>query len=1019
MANEIQKTRRTQVVSPSGTASRMGVVDVYTPNISEMFNVAGDSLNKLAENQIKIMDAKWQNNFESETSQYLSNKVNSILQSGEKPDLTKFQEEADGYINGVLSNVPERLSIGAEAFFNQKNLNAFETLRKQANLIEFNEVQDAYKKNLQSSLADMDNHINNSLLVSQSPQEFLDSFNQYATTDLTAFLSKHSEKFDSLILLSQGKLTQSDKDNAEQLLLKEVEMRRVNAIVKSFYQNIDVNNLAEVSEADKQAQLFLRNYAQDEGNVRGVNYDVFKDSTGESVGQTVIDEILTNGVSTFKTIKALNDFNLDNNTKKKMSEDVLQIDAIVKNISNVTTPMVMGQNTFEEDGVPMSPEGFRKLLDSQNINYTTTDITKLFKANEAAINLRLQIKPYFNGSSKSSLVDILDQKENKEYLDTLGITSEQFVQGIIANIDPELEDTLEGYLKIGETPETANLVFTLMRENQVLTTGAKQLLNNMSTSKLFDLLDGKDYEAINQFVSTSVPIWDSLTEGGVIQYSNIDKDSNELLNFFNSLKSYRDPIQLANDWKNIQKNKNENKLKSDSGGVIPMPSSGKTFFNELEKDEGYSVTKSFLEREFENIRSKNYKGFLDSLVPMKIVMESSETARAEIERLYNPEYIKNLDSLVYEKAKMLTKLEIDDNTDPIVVNNIFEAKVAQVMEQLVNEDDYGVTRFAPNSGSQFTFSKDSMEKIHNIDEYTAINYLTSFVSMYLETNYDTDADLRNAFQINGYEVKPSREDIYNLAEQGGLELIRIDGTNDYRVRLNLDFSKKFDRYAYADESIDIKVNGMDFNPSEMFNKKFETYMEERTNKYIESQPEIGKDTWIDPYIMGPLIKKWIMTFKTAGIPFDDSSWNSLQKEYQDKIIDFYEDTANDYAFNYSKLLTGSSKNPDQTDKEYLITNAMNIHKNIFEEASNTDSFSTLEENVDIIMKTFVDRLETKPGQVAFLLDVYNLYKPDINELKKAIKTGNVDKLHSLFPDMGDMQKRILTYTFSPEYYEIN
>ena len=143
------------------------------------------------------------------------------------------------------------------------------------------------------------------------------------------------------------------------------------------------------------------------------------------------------------------------------------------------------------------------------------------------------------------------------------------------------------------------------------------------------------------------------------------------------------------------------------------------------------------------------------------------------------------------------------------------------------------------------------------------------------------------------------------------------------------------------------------------------------------------------------------------------------KEYQDKIIDFYEDTANDYAFNYSKLITGSSKNPGQTDKEYLITNAMNIHKNIFEEASNTDSFSTLEENVDIIMKTFVDRLETKPGQVAFLLDVYNLYKPDINELKKAIKKGDVDKLHSLFPDMGDMQKRILTYTFSPEYYEIN
>ena len=92
MAREIQRTRRTQTVSPSGTASRMGVVDVYTPNISEMFNVAANTMNNLAENQIKILDAKWQNNFETETTKYINNKVESILKSGEKPDLTRFQE---------------------------------------------------------------------------------------------------------------------------------------------------------------------------------------------------------------------------------------------------------------------------------------------------------------------------------------------------------------------------------------------------------------------------------------------------------------------------------------------------------------------------------------------------------------------------------------------------------------------------------------------------------------------------------------------------------------------------------------------------------------------------------------------------------------------------------------------------------------------------------------------------------------------------------------------------------------
>ena len=118
MATEIKRTRRMNTVSPSATASRMGVVDVYTPNLSQTFNVVADTMNTLAENQIKILDAKWQNNFETETTKYLNNKLNTILQSGEKPDLEKFQEEADGYINGVLANVPERLSIGAESYFN-------------------------------------------------------------------------------------------------------------------------------------------------------------------------------------------------------------------------------------------------------------------------------------------------------------------------------------------------------------------------------------------------------------------------------------------------------------------------------------------------------------------------------------------------------------------------------------------------------------------------------------------------------------------------------------------------------------------------------------------------------------------------------------------------------------------------------------------------------------------------------------------------------------------------------------
>lgn len=1009
MAREIQRTRRTQTVSPSGTASRMGVVDVYTPNISQMFNVAADTMNNLAENQIKILDAKWQNNFETETTKYLNNKVDSILKSGEKPDLTRFQEEADGYINGVLSNVPERLSIGAEAYFNQKNLNAFETLRKQANIIEYQELTNSYEKNLESTLLNVDTFIENNFLTSRNPQESIDGINNFFATQVTAFLGSHGEKYNAMKIASEFKLNDGTQREAEQGLLLSLEQKRVNAIVKSFYQNIDITDPQQVANAENEAQMFLRNYSLNEGGVRGVNYEIFEDETGNKIGQDIIDKIVDNGIKRFNTIKSLNEFEINKIRTKKLTEDSLQIESITNSISDVTKPMIMGENIYTEGDSLMSPQGFRDLLDSKGIVYNTSDITDLVKKNQDAFFLRQSTSDYFSGKSESDLSEILSSKENQDRLTSLGLTSKEYIGGVISEFFPEVEDTLEGYMDLINRPNEANVLFTFMRENETLTNGAKQLMNTMNSTKLFDLLDEKNEDAINQWFDTAVPVWNSLTDGGIVSFEGINKNTNEMFSFFNGLKEFYDPITLAKEWKENQEIKQKNLLTKESGGVIALTAPAKEFFNEIEGMEGYSVTSNFLNKEFDRVRSKQeYSAFF----PMRIVVETSESAKKEIERLYDPEYIKNLDALVYEQAKMLTSIEVGPNTNPDIVSNIFEQNVAKVMTKLVNEDDFGTTRFAPNSGEKYTFAKDALEKVHKLDEYTAINHLSSFTYMYVENNYDTDENLRNAFQINGIETKPTQEDLYQLAEQGGLEVERIDGTDDYRVKLNLDFSKKFDRYGYADDSISIKVNGKDFNPSEMFNTSFQTYVEKRTQDYLDT-------TDMDPYIMRPLVNKFMNSMRTVGIPFDDTNFNLLQKDYQDKLIDVYEETANDYAFSFSNIITNTFKQENESDRDFLLRQSVDIHNAIFEEAAMPDSFGTLEENVDAVMDMFSKRLETKPGQVAFILDAYNLYKPDLKKLKSAIRSGNVKKLHSLFPEMGDMQKRVLTYLFSPEYYETN
>jgi len=110
---------------------------------------------------------------------------------------------------------------------------------------------------------------------------------------------------------SNFKLNKSTQKQAEEALMVSLEQKRVNAIVKSFYQNIDVSNAEQVAEADAEAQLFLRNYSLNEGGVRGVNYEVFEDETGRKIGQEIIDGVVKNGINTYNTTKSLNDFKVN------------------------------------------------------------------------------------------------------------------------------------------------------------------------------------------------------------------------------------------------------------------------------------------------------------------------------------------------------------------------------------------------------------------------------------------------------------------------------------------------------------------------------------------------------------------------------------------------------------------------------------------------------------------------------------------------------------------------------------
>lgn len=1023
MVREIKTTRRTELVSPSGTASRMGVVDVYSPNISNMFGAVSDTINTLAENQVKILDAKWQNNFETETTKYLNNKVNGILQSGEKPDLQKFQEETDGYINGVLAGVPERLSINAESYYNQKNLNAFETLRKQANIIEYTELNDSYQNNLESTLADVDTFLENNSITTQGPQESIDAIDQFFATEVTKFLGSHNEKYEALIVASNFKLNKSTQKQAEEALMVSLEQKRVNAIVKSFYQNIDVNNAEQVAEADTQAQLFLRNYSLNEGGVRGVNYEVFEDETGRKIGQEIIDGVVKNGINTYNTTKSLNDFNIKIAERKRMAEDQIQVNSLLENIGDITTAVSNENNLFTnlENGEerPSTLDEVRTALNNKNIKATDTEIISIFESNIAAFELRNSIAI---GDDNFSLKEVLTTKENKKHLDTLGLSVEDVVKDQMGNLGNSMgiEDSLVGYQSIGpDKIGEANVIYSIARSNQVMPYGMEQLFKQVNVGRLIDLVDQKDNEAIVNMFDVVLPQWAALTDNGIVEFDNLSKEVSDLFSFFNAQKQYSEPLQIAKDYIKIQ----ENKANQDIDANITETQTFKAWRNNYQSNENRSPTSDYFKTIKDRINKHKISegttfGFainpLLSEGGFSVIDALVETER-DIQSKFNPDYISNFDAELESKAIALTKVRSQGITNTETINTIYNQAVNEVMDTLIKEENFAMSRFAPNTGGKYAFVKDAVESVHRLTEDDALNKAAAFFNMYIKQNYSTDENLRNAFQnIAGNEVELTFQDAYSFAESGVLELTRIEGTDDYEMKLNLDNAVDlgFAPYAYAEDSIVIKVDGMDFNPTRLFNRSFDTQLNKEAEKYLDENGifGVGRD----------LIKKFYRSMRQMDAPFDNTEFRSIDQKFQEDIINIYEKTANSEAFGFANTINNSFiKGDKENSSDFLTRTANNIHNVVYEEGRSTMITDSYEDNLGIIMNTFENRIEKEPGKVGFLLDAYTVYKPDINKLKSAVDSGEEKKLLELFPNMGDYQKRIMLYLFSVEYYETN
>ena len=812
MANEIQKTRRTQTVSPSGTASRMGVVDVYTPNISQMFNVAADTMNTLAENQIKIMDAKWQNNFETETTKYLNNKVNNILESGEKPDLTKFQEEADGYINGVLSNVPERLRINAESYFNQKNINSFEILRKKANLIEYNEGYDSYESNVKEALLDFDNYINNTLKVSSSPQEVIDSLNNYSLNDLTKFLGSHADKYASLIALSGNKLSLKDRDEAEQGLLLEIEQRRVNAIVKSFYQNIDINNIADVEAADREAANFLNNYALNEGGVRGVNYDVFKNEVGESIGQDVIDSIVSKGVSTLNTINNLNERRFATSKAEKTAVDKLAYENqlnLLKDTSNFEGEFSLFIDRSVSGGPGFAPLDVRpKGIDYFIENFpslTDTEQKNLYKANLSKFKVKLIMdKAALSNEKFSTLIDSSEFDEDVSLLGGREKLLENYYGYILGD---NFIDIATNYDRLPS--EELSKQISLFKKENFIPSGFAGWLSNLDIPSLVEM----DEATLLNTLGPRLSKWKELTNNG--RNNDIGNLTTSLDNIYEMVYSYEENgftypqiVDAVNKRMNMSPEKFE-ELNNLNGTYI--------------EENKINSKKLFIDWYFETSKVKYKTELSPEIVDGKIVQkaEVSENAiRDEAEMLYrkNSVFINSLisDDRVLEHFNAISTL--DDNSKQ--KERKLKTAINRVFRNLEYQD-YGVSNFMDNDEGPI-FTRNAVEKQHNMEDADIRNSLVSYTynaitEILKDESHDLYEPLRDLLSIDDVLQVPTLDQVFELVDNHHVYLEAIENGQkgarvDYKVKLNTSGSK-YDEALYYTEIDHLTFDNSFYNPT--------------------------------------------------------------------------------------------------------------------------------------------------------------------------------------------------------------
>lgn len=518
----IERGKRNVLTSSTATISRMGVVSPTIPDVSGLTDMVSKSIANIAETQAKAIDSEYITNFDINTTRFVSDKTNSILNSTEEPDIEKYQKELESYYSAIEKDAPQRLKNQIQQKFYNLYLNGLEHVKGHANKVKYNKAAETFDVWKLTTMDYITNEVNN-IIKTQDKSQWFDSLDKLFAKDTTPELFKGNALYENVVALSGGKLNKANTEVINREFMAEAESIRVNSILKMMALS-DPDNFEELGKQ------FLLEYKNDQNNRRAINYEVYG-----GLSNQVVDKVVSIGRSELTTLVNLNKDATANAIAADKIASAKLYNQVNNDLKNLTNSFVL----LNDDNELMSAEEI-----SATYGFSPEKSVKVEMLNASKLKVVEMLR-----EAKTSDKPLYQLLENSSYADAVSdMGGQDEIIRQYYEVDLGLSDDIETY-QSDINDVNLQTMLTEVYKNQVAPPGYIAFLNT-STNEPF--LKESTIPDIATALFNSYRTWNVATDGGTVEIKNLPANVSRMM------KDIHVQQELGNDFTQIAANLKKN-----------------------------------------------------------------------------------------------------------------------------------------------------------------------------------------------------------------------------------------------------------------------------------------------------------------------------------------------------------------------------------------------------------------------------------------------------------------------------